>query len=66
MEGIFRMQKAILTTTTHEPSDTDLHALMHEVAVEAKKKAVLVKQQLHESIAVEIQKARLKLHALKV
>lgn len=60
------MQKAILTTTTHEPSDNELRVLMHDVAIDAKKKALLVKRQLHESIAIEIQKARLKLHTIKV
>ena len=52
--------------TTNEPSDKELGVLMHEVASEAKKKALLVKKQLTESIALEIQKARLKLHTMKV
>lgn len=60
------MKKAILTTITHEPSDNELRILMHDVATDAKKKAVVVKQQLQESIAIEIKKARLKLHTLKV
>lgn len=59
------MQRAVLMAA-YEPSDNDLSALMHDVAMEAKKKAVVVKKQLRESIAVEIQKARLKLHTLKV
>lgn len=59
------MERAVLMTT-HEPSDKELGALMHDVASEAKKKALLVKKQLSESVAAEIQKARLKHHALKV
>lgn len=60
------MQKAILSTATIEPSDSDLHVLMHDVADEAKKKALQVKKQLSESVVAEIQKARLKYNALKV
>ena len=59
------MQRAVLMAT-YEPSDNELSALMHDVATEAKKKAVVVKKQLRESIAVEIQKARLKLQTIKV
>lgn len=59
------MEKAVLMTTD-EPSDKELSALMHDVANEAKKKALQVKKQFSESIAVEIQKARLKYHSLKV
>ena len=59
------MERAVLMTT-YEPSDKELGALMHDVASEAKKKALLVKKQLSESVAAEIQKARLKYHALKV
>jgi hypothetical protein len=39
---------------------------MHDVANEAKKKALLVKKQLSESVAAEIQKARIKYQTLKV
>jgi hypothetical protein len=59
------MERAVLMTT-YEPSDKELSALMHDVASEAKKKALLVKKQLSESVAAEIQKARLKYHTLKV
>lgn len=59
------MEKAVLMTTD-EPSDKELAILMHDVASEAKKKALLVKKQFSESIALEIQKARLKLHTVKV
>lgn len=59
------MEKAVLMTM-HEPSDKELAVLMHEVASEAKKKALLVKKHLTESVALEIQKARLKLHTVKV
>ena len=59
------MEKAVLMTT-HEPSDRELGTLMHDVATEAKRKALQVKKQLSESVAAEIQKARLKYHALKV
>ncbi len=59
------MEKAVLMTT-HEPSDKELSVLMHDVANEAKKKALQVKKQFSESIAVEIQNARLKYHSLKV
>lgn len=58
------MQRAVLMAT-YEPSDSELSALMHDVATEAKKKAIVVKKQLRESIAVEIQKARLKLYTIK-
>jgi len=58
------MQKAVLMAT-YEPSDSELNALMHDVATEAKKKALIVKKQLRESIDTEIQKARLKLHIIK-
>lgn len=59
------MQRAVLMTM-QEPSDNELRVLMHDVATKAKKKAVIVKKQLRESIATEIQKARLKLHTIKV
>jgi hypothetical protein len=59
------MARAVLMTT-HEPSDKELSVLMHDVAKEAKKKALFVKKQLSESVAAEIQKARLKYHAIKV
>ena len=59
------MQRAVLMTS-HEASDNELSILMHDVATEAKKKAVVVKKQLRESIAIEIQKARLKLQSIKV
>lgn len=58
------MIKAVLMTT-HESSNKEHGVLMYEVASEAKK-ALLVKKQLTESIALEIQKARLKLHIIKV
>ncbi|NCD12233.1 MAG: hypothetical protein EOL93_06750 [Epsilonproteobacteria bacterium] len=58
------MQKALLMTP-YEPSDNELSVLMHDVATEAKRKAVIVKKQLRESIVFEIQKARLKLHVMK-
>lgn len=54
------MERAVLMTT-HEPSDKELAVLMHDVASEAKKKALSVKKKFSESIALEIQKARLKL-----
>jgi hypothetical protein len=54
------MERAVLMTT-HEPSDKELAVWMHDVASEAKKKALLVKKQFSESIALKIQKARLKL-----
>lgn len=60
------MQRVVLTTTSIEPSDSDLRTLMHDVATEAKRKATIVKKQLSESVAAEIQKARLKYHTLKV
>lgn len=59
------MQKAVLMTT-HEPSDKELGALMHDVANEAKRKALSVKKQLSDSVAAEIQKVHLKYNALKV
>lgn len=59
------MKKAVLMTT-YEPSDKELGALMHDVAIEAKKKALQAKKQLSKSVAAEIQKARLKYHTLKV
>ncbi len=59
------MQRAVLMTS-HEPSDNELSILMHDVATEAKIKALVVKKQLRESIAIEIQKARLKLQSIKV
>lgn len=59
------MERAVLMTT-HEPSDSELDVLMHDVANEAKKKALQAKKQLSESVAAEIQKACLKYHTLKV
>ncbi len=59
------MKKMILMTT-NEPSDKELSALMHEVATDAKNKATIFKKQLRETIATEINKARIKLHAMKV
>ncbi len=58
------MERAVLMST-HEPSDRELGVLMHDVANEAKKKATTAKQQLNESISLEIQKARLKYDALQ-
>ena len=59
------MKKMILMTS-NEPSEKELGALMHEVALDAKQKASIFKKQLHETIAAEINKARIKLHAMKV
>ena len=59
------MQRAVLMTMD-EPSDHELRVLMHDVAMEAKQKAVVVKKRLRQSIAIEIQKARLKYHTRKV
>jgi hypothetical protein len=59
------MERAVLMTS-YEPSDKELGALMHDVTNEAKKKALLVKKQLSESVAAEIQKARIKYQTLKV
>lgn len=59
------MVRAVLMTS-YEPSDKELGVLMHDVANEAKKKALLVKKQLSESVAAEIQKARIKYQTLKV
>lgn len=53
------MKKDTLLTNIEEPSDTQLSALMREVAKEAKRKAVLAQQQLSETIAKEILKAQL-------
>jgi methylphosphotriester-DNA--protein-cysteine methyltransferase len=58
------MGKMILMTT-NEPSDKELSALMHEVAIDAKHKASIFKKQLSETIAAEINKARIKLHTMK-
>lgn len=49
-----------------EPTDKELSSLMREVAHEAKEKATLVKKQLNETIAMEIAKMQIKLHAQKV
>jgi inosine/xanthosine triphosphate pyrophosphatase family protein len=58
------MEKMILMTT-NEPSDKELSELMHEVAIDAKRKATIFKKQLSETVAAEINKARLKLHNIK-
>ena len=59
------MKKTILMDL-EEPTDEELSQLMSEVAHEAKIKATLVKKQFSEAIAIEINKARVRLHALKV
>lgn len=56
----------MILMTSNEPSEKELGALMHEVALDAKQKASIFKKQLHETIAAEINKARIKLHAMKV
>ena len=56
----------MILMTTNEPSEKELSALMHEVATDAKNKATIFKKQLRETIATEINKARIKLHAMKV
>ena len=59
------MKKTILIDL-EEPTDKELSRLMSEVAHEAKTKAALVKKQFSEAMAIEINKARVRLHALKV
>ena len=59
------MKKTILMDL-EEPTDKELSRLMSEVAHEAKTKAALVKKQFSEAMAIEINKARVRLHALKV
>lgn len=48
-----------------EPTDKELSQLMVEVAHDAKVKASLVKKQFSESIMIEINKARARLHTIK-
>lgn len=55
----------MILMTTNEPSDKELSELMHEVAIDAKRKATIFKKQLSETVAAEINKARLKLHNIK-
>ncbi len=59
------MKKTILMDLK-EPTDKELSQLMSEVAYEAKTKATLVKKQFSEAIAIEISKARARMHAMKV
>ena len=59
------IMKKMVLMTTNEPSDKELSALMHEVATDAKNKAAVFKKQLSDTIAAEINKARIKLHAMK-
>ena len=59
------MKKTILMDLK-EPTDKELSQLMSEVAHEAKIKATKVKKQFSEAIAMEISKARGRLHAMKV
>lgn len=56
----------MILMTTNEPSDKELSALMHEVATDAKNKATIFKKQLSDTIAAEINKARIKLCTMKV
>lgn len=58
------MKKTILMNFK-EPTDKELSQLMSEVAHEAKVKALLVKKQFSEAIAIEISKAHGRLHAIK-
>jgi hypothetical protein len=50
------MKRAILMSTI-EPTDSQLSELMHEVAVEAKQKALLSQKQLTETIKQLVLKA---------
>lgn len=59
------MKKTILMDLK-EPTDKELSQLMSEVAHDAKIKATLVKKQFIENIAIEINKARARLDAMKV
>lgn len=43
-----------------EPSDKQLFDLMHEVAIEAKARAILAKKQLAKKIKKEIENAQIK------
>lgn len=47
------MRKAILMSMT-EPSDLELETLMKEVAVEAKRKAVIAERELRERIQAKL------------
>lgn len=58
------MKKTILMDLK-EPTDKELSQLMSEVAYEAKAKATLVKKQFSEAIAIEISKARVRMHTMK-
>lgn len=49
----------LLTNHLEEPSDEQLSDLMKEVAVEAKRKALLVEQQLRDTISREISKIKM-------
>ena len=60
------MKKIILLTSLDEPSDEQLSDLMKEVAQEAKRKALLSDQQLHDTIAQEIIKAQLRFNAQRI
>jgi hypothetical protein len=57
------MKKITLLTSLDEPSDEQLSDLMKEVAQEAKRKALLSDQALHNTITQEIIKAQLRFNA---
>ena len=49
----------LLTNHLEEPSDEQLSLLMQEVAQEAKRKSLLVEQQLRDTISREISKIKM-------
>jgi hypothetical protein len=60
------MKKITLLTDFEEPSDEQLSDLMKEVAIEAKRKALIADQALRETIAREIIKAQLRFNTQSV
>ena len=53
------MRKGVLMAD-NEPTDGELAELMHEVAIEAKRKAIIAKQQLNEKIQQLFREAKQK------
>jgi hypothetical protein len=62
---ITKMRKGILNSD-NEPTDEELSELMHEVTQDVKRKALITKEKLAQTIALEIEKAEEKFNSQKL
>lgn len=60
------MGRKYILMSDEEPTDEELAALMREVAIEAREKALVSKKQLRERIAQEIKEAQARYEAKNI